>query len=106
LSPTQIHDFVLLGLPEASAILQPAGQEVIETRLGKFPCRRALAIKTISDHRSLTYQVWRSAAVPFGWVRFEVRERVGTAPARVVFSASAVRTGQGAHSDLDESLAK
>ena len=52
------------------------------------------------------YEGWLTADVPFGCARFEVREGEGDGSSKTVFTATAVRRGKGAKSEVNEAKAK
>jgi hypothetical protein len=106
LSPARLDDLVGLGLPGPGADFQEVrDKETVENKLGKFVTRHVTASGKRGD-RTLTFHFWLTDQLPFGWARLEVRERSGTDPPRLVFTAVAARQGQGAKSDLDESTAR
>jgi hypothetical protein len=80
-----------------------AGEEV-PTPLGVFRTRHVTARGSTAG-RVLEYHGWLSRDVPFGWARMEIREPAGGGPPRLVFRATACRTGRPARSELDESRA-
>jgi hypothetical protein len=79
--------------------------EVVRTPLGVFRTRHVTARGSTAG-RVLEYHGWLSPDVPFGWARMEIREPAGGGPPRLVFRATACRTGRPARTELDESRAK
>jgi hypothetical protein len=106
LSPARAHDFLTLGLRGDGVTLRAVGErEKVETKLGTFLTRH-LSARGERGGRTLEYHVWLTAEVPFGWAKFEVREAAGKAASQTVFTAVAVKSGEGAKSEVDESKAK
>jgi hypothetical protein len=106
LSPASARDFLALGLRgDGVALKTVAEREKVETKLGTFLTRH-LAARGESGGRTLEYHVWLSAEVPFGWAKVEVKEVKENAAPRTIFTAAAVRKGEGATSEVDESRAR
>jgi hypothetical protein len=106
LSPRRLQDFLGMGIgaPEATVKEVRAAQKV-DTRLGTFHTRHVVA-RGRRAGRTLEYHGWLTGEVPFGWAKFEIHEKGDRAPSRIVCVAVAVRKGQGAVSEVDESTAK
>jgi hypothetical protein len=106
LSSERIADFLGMGIRGPNSTLRVvAVDEAVKTPLGKFVTRHMTAEGVIGK-RTLEYQGWLTDRMPFGCAQFEVRERGGLGPARLVFHAEAARSGKGARSELDESRAR
>jgi hypothetical protein len=105
LSPKRIHDFLGMGLGGRDSPLRTVrAKEELTTDLGKFSTRHVATEKT--GERARAFHCWLTADVPFGWAKLEIRDTPGDAPARVVFTATATRKGQGAKSEVDETTAE
>jgi hypothetical protein len=106
LSAARLRRFVTLGIggPDVAFRVVRDG-ETTDSGLGQFRARHVSA-GSRSEGRPLEYHGWLSDEVPFGWVRFEIREKPAGGPERVVFTARAVKQGRGARSELDESRAR
>jgi hypothetical protein len=101
LTPERIKAFFTLGIDATLTPPAEAGEPAeVATRLGAYRARPVSA-RGKSGQRTLEYHGWLSNEVPFGCVKFTVREQLGGKPADLVFSATAVRQGQGAKSALD-----
>jgi hypothetical protein len=106
LSAQRLDDFVRLGLrPTTSGFATVQAREKIELELGKFVSRH-VSIQGESRSRAVIYHGWLTDEVPFGCARFEIREEKDGAAPRILFSATASRTGKGARSELDLSNAR
>lgn len=103
LTSEKVLVFVSMGI--TGELREISAKEAVETKLGKFTARHVTA-STQTGNRLLEYHGWLVDQVPFGWAKFEIRERIGDAPARVLFSAEAVRSGKAARSELDETKAE
>jgi hypothetical protein len=106
LPPARARDFLALGLHgDGVALKAVAERERVETKLGAFVSRHSAA-RGESGGQTLEYHVWLTSEVPFGWAKIEVKEvKEGAAP-RTVFTAAAVKKGEGATSEVDESRAR
>ncbi len=104
LSPRRLGDFLDTGLRENAALHEKATREEVETRLGKVSARQ-VSTEVESEPGPREYRGWLTNDVPFGWVKFEIYEPRGKAPARRVFLAVASRSGHGARSEVEESRA-
>jgi hypothetical protein len=106
LTRSRLEAFLRLGFESADAALTVSGaKQAVETGLGKFVARHVWAGGKVRG-RGLEYHAWLTDRVPFGWARFEIRERSARRPARLVFTVTAQRSGMGAASELDESAAR
>lgn len=105
-SPAQLRTIANLGFDAPSGKLEGVNEkEEIKVPLGTFATRQVRAEGKVGD-RPLIYHGWLTDDVPFGCCRWEIAEKNGTAPARIVFSAQAKRSGKDARSELNESGAK
>jgi hypothetical protein len=106
LSAKRARTFVSMGLTgEDAALKEVRAREKVELLLGKYETRHVRA-RGMRDDSELEYQGWLSNDVPFGCARFEVLEIPQGGPVKRVFSATAVRAGRGARSEVDESRAR
>ncbi len=101
----RLQSFLSLGFENATAFKEVQDREKVESGLGDFMTRHVSA-KGQAGGRALEYDAWLTKDVPFGWVRFEMREPSADGPGRVVFRATAARSGQDARSAVDESQAR
>jgi hypothetical protein len=97
-------DFLGLALREGAVLREQGRATEIETKLGKFSTRHVATHGGGATGRD--YEGWLSDEVPFGWARFEVHDRAPEGKKLTVFRASAVRRGDGASSQVDESKAR
>jgi hypothetical protein len=98
------HDLLGMGFGAPDSVLQEVEPAVAtQTKLGKVTARHVHA-PGINDGRSLDYHGWLTQEVPFGWAKFEIRE-VSGGITQTIFTAAAVKTGQGAKSEVDETRA-
>jgi hypothetical protein len=105
LTTSRLEEFISLGIEGPGAILKTVGdEEELATGLGKFPARHVSAQGKRGD-RTLEYHGWLTGKVPFGWAKFEIRERSGKKP-ESVFRAVATRSGADARSEVSETRAK
>ncbi len=106
LSAGRLSDFLSMGFKGPAATFRDVqDREYVSAGLGKFLTSHVSA-RGQAGHRILEYHGWLTDEVAFGWVKFQIREQKGAAPSQIVFTAVAIRSGQGATSDLDESKAK
>jgi hypothetical protein len=105
LGAQRLDDFLDLGIEGAGTVLKEVREEEVETKLGKFPSRYVTA-RGKSGERVLEYHGWLSREVPFGWVKFEIREATGQGVSRTIFTAGATRSGRDATSEVDEAKAR
>jgi hypothetical protein len=106
LSAKRTRTFVSMGLTgEDVALKEVRAREKVEVPLGKYEARHVRA-RGLHDDWELEYQGWLTNDVPFGCARFEVFEVSQGGPVKRVFSATAVRAGRGARSEVDESRAR
>ena len=97
----RVHDFLTMSLGKQDVVLKEVKAKAeTESGLGKFSTRHVSAV----GRRE--YLGWLTPEVPFGWAKFEIRERPEQGPVRVIFSAAAARTGTGAKKEVDESKAR
>jgi hypothetical protein len=105
-SPGRARDFLNMGLNDPDAALKEvAAREEVSTPLGKYKARHVMA-RDKSGERTREYHGWLTADVPFGCARFEVREARGDGPLKVVFTATAARSGKDAKPEVDEAKAR
>lgn len=99
----QLGDLLGLGFTNPDAAFQDVNaEELVQCKLGKFVSRHVHAVgKDEVDGRTLAYHGWLTKDVPFGWARFEIRELTGGA-SKTIFTATAVKAGQNAKSEVDE----
>jgi hypothetical protein len=106
MSRDRLRVFTRLGIQGAEeALRQVSTGEAVQTPLGMFRTRH-VAARGSTAGRVLEYDGWLSPDLPFGWARMEIREPAGTGPPRLVFRASASRTGQSARAEVDETMIK
>jgi hypothetical protein len=106
LSSLQIADFLGMGITGTGTALTPAGaKETLKTGLGAFDARRSDLLRK-GDKGTLSYYVWLTDAVPFGWAKMELRERDEAAGSDTAFTAAAARRGEKATSEVDETKAQ
>jgi hypothetical protein len=77
----------------------------VTTPLGEYEAQHVTA-RSKSGERVREYDGWLTADVPFGCARFEVREGTGDGPRKIVFAATAARSGKGAKAQVNEAKAK
>lgn len=105
LRPERIVELTGLGFQGAeSGLVMVANEEQVRTGLGVFRVRHVTA-RAKDGERTLVYHGWLSPDVPFGWVKFEVREAAEKEKERLIFTATVRKTGQAARSRLDETKA-
>jgi hypothetical protein len=103
LSARHLADVLHLGIegPDSGFAAQPV-EEKLDTRLSQLVVRHVTA-RGQRGERRLEYHGWLTRDVPFGWARMELREQTGAAAPRVIYTATVVRRGQDATSEVDES---
>jgi hypothetical protein len=94
-------DFLGMAVRDAPLrVLSPS--EEVPSKLGRYQARH---LATDGSGPGRDYHGWLTAKVPFGWVRFEVRGPGDQGRERILFRAVAVRTGEGAVTQVDQSKA-
>ncbi len=106
LAADRARSFLNMGFEDSGAALKEvrAGERV-STPLGDYKARHVTA-RERSGERTREYDAWLTTDVPFGCARFEVREAKGDGPLKVVFTATAARSGKGAKAEVDEAKAR
>jgi hypothetical protein len=105
LTRDRLRTFTGLGIKGPQEELRRVSDEEVTTPLGVFRTRHVTSRGSTAG-RVLKYHGWLSPDVPFGWARMEIREPAGEGPPRLVFRATACRTGRPARSEMDESRAR
>jgi hypothetical protein len=106
LSNDRMEKFLGLYLDEGKAALKTQREkEKIKVPLGEYVTRRVSA-EGKTEGRLLEYVGWLTDRVPFGWARFEIHEKAESGPSRTIFTASAVRSGKKAISEVDQTKSR
>jgi hypothetical protein len=105
LSAKHQREFLRLNMPVDLALKEIQANEEVMTGLGKLTARHMSAVVTEGTKRQ-EYHGWLTKDVPFGVAKFEIHEKSGDAAPRVLFTATANRSGKDAKSELDETKAK
>jgi hypothetical protein len=106
ISANGVETLLNLGLArDCTAVKEVASFEEVSTGLGVLPTRHIVASGWYG-RRQFEYHCWLTREVPFGWARFEIRELSSGPSGRVLFSATVVKTGQGARSEVSEGKAR
>src|SRR5262245_47955838 len=101
LSGRRLREFLNLGLEGRDLTLREVrAREEVRTGLGTLVTRH-VAAKGRCGARSLEYHGWLTGEVSTGWARMEVREPDGEGRPRLLFTATVVRHGTGAVSEVD-----
>jgi hypothetical protein len=105
-SPARARSFLEMDFgTDAAALKEVQAREKVTAPLGKYEARHVRA-RAEGAGRTLEYDGWLTADVPFGCARFEVREGKGAAAGKSVFTATAARSGKDAKAEVDEGAAK
>ena len=101
MSRASLRSFMSMGSFDQT-LQEQKGDVSVVTGLGELNCRYVIS----RGSGSLEYRGWLVSGVPFGWAKFEIVEHTNENLPRVVFRATAHKSGAGAKSELDEAKAK
>lgn len=100
LTAPRLDAFLRMNLRDSDGQLKEMSARE-EIQFGQSKCvARHVAGQGRTNGRALRYDGWLTDEVAFGWAKFEIHEQNGIGPPRLVFSASATKSGKGAKGEL------